>query len=312
MKIITSYTRVASLWDFVSRLTLWHHSYRPGDRDAWIAETGELTSDEQKALKEVARISKHYNTHAVDENGQTWLLDRAFTTNTEKTAWRAVKALLSPTDYLQLTQAVQLFDVRFEKLWRVDEPKLAEHKQLLDEGFAGSNSHETAKILQTFFQPSRVPELVHVYLLPIPEPNSMQGGANLGFGEITLRCSRTEPMSYGRLAGPVWHEAAHLYQQDYCREYERKFIAQISMPATWPSNYTLHSVFREPTVSSLIWPFGYASEHLLDAPSKEHQNDLGKDFENLDPTKARSLGVWVRSHQDARDYCSVCKGAEAA
>lgn len=287
MKFKVSFSRIGCLWDFVEHLTLWHYSYKLDEPEAWIKQTGKLTDREQAALKSIARVAKAYNEGS--KTGESWLLDRAFIAGAEKSAWARVKAQMPKEEFDELKASVSLLEKRFDTIWPDNEKRLIKRQEILEQGLTTKQGKEAAEILSTFFKPANEPESIQIYLLTNAMAGHMQGGANLGVGEISLRCSRTEPMSFQRLAGVVWHEAAHLYQQDYYLNLEREFEARVERPEFWENNYELYSIFREATVSALVWPYGSIAQQLLDFPKPNIERDYGSGYAKIDP---KSMGDW--------------------
>jgi len=297
MKFNITYTYLGSLWDFAERLSGWHFSYNRREIDDWLSFTGALSEKEVAALEVIKVMGQEHNED--NDSGDSWLLDRAFITNSEAYAWKAVHELIGDGQAEKLRAAIKVMEPRFGKLWPDDEERLRQRKAMLKQGLSNAKSAEICEILSSFFQPDNAPEEVSIYLLSNGQRNGMQGGANLGPGEITLRCSRTEPISYERMAGPIWHETTHLYQQKHYLHWEKKFLAKVKKPAKWQGGYPLYSAFREATVSSLVWPYGYVASNMLGI-EQNYVERYGADFEKLDPRRLYDWGyVFAPLHLQA-------------
>ncbi len=264
MKVEVKYSRLGCLWNFVETLTLYHFSYNQGDVKNWLSWTGgDLSEEEKISLKDLSKIADKINQGQKGIKGTSWRLDQAFSADSEKEVWKKVSVLANPEELLIIKKVVALLQPRFDQLWPEESGRLLARQVVLEQGFNSATSDEIVRILTTFFKASKVPDKVEIFLLLNTNPGGTQGGANLAANQISLHCSHSEPITYERFAGIIWHEIAHLFQQDHYYKLENKFVGEIKKPKFWEKRSPGEdSVIREAVVAAMAH-FGYIDHRFL-------------------------------------------------
>ncbi len=299
MRIEVKFSRLGCLWNFVETLTLYHFSYNEKVVQDWLSWTGgELSPLEKETLTELSSVASRLNQGQKGVKGSSWRLDQAFLTKED--AWREVSSIANSEEVEVIKNAIKVLEPRFNKIWPDEEERLRARQQVLEGGFNGAQAARIIKVLRTFFQPDNEPEKVEIFLLLNTEPNSTQGGANLGAGQITLHCSHSEPVTYERFAGIIWHEITHLFLQEHYFKLENAYSSGIQKPAFWdPRTPTGDSIIREAVVASLAHD-GYIDEKFLGLDLEKHwAGDFGAEWRNP-PTTFNSWQNYASYHLQAQ------------
>lgn len=297
MKIEVKYTRLGCLWTFVETLTLYHFSHSEEDVKNWLSWTGgDLSEDEKQALSDLAKVSEKINQGVKGVKGSSWKLDQAFVASLEQSAWEKVSALTTGEELDIIQKAIKLLEPRFNKIWPDEFIRLADRQRVLEKGFNDVSSDRIVQTLTKFFNSDSVPEKVEVFLLLNTRPPSTQGGANLGIGQITLHCSHSDPVTYERFAGIIWHEITHLFQQSHYHQLEDQFVPEIKKPDFWekrsPKEY---SVISEALVSSMSH-YGYIDRKFLNEDlDRRWEKNFGEKWRYL-PAEFNSWGFYSSYH----------------
>ncbi len=179
----------------------------------------------------------------------------------------------------EIKKTFALFDGRFKKIWRAEKGKLFSRQAFLNAKF---ESNIYFKLLQRklkiFYKTDSIPKEINIFLLISSSFGSLGGGANLG-RNITLECSAAQPLNYGRFAGVIWHEIAHIFQQKYCKNLIDRNRCHIQRPIKWPKlSYTVDSVLREATTYCLFSSFGYLENKYINNREKEFEHIAKEKF----------------------------------
>ena len=167
-------------------------------------------------------------------------------------------------------------------------------KEFLDENLYGNeNFNILQEKVKNFYKTEKSPQKINIFLLINSNEQKLSGGANLG-KNITLECSRTTPISYGRFADVIWHEIAHTFQQEYFNNLIAKNDKDIKKPKTWPNkSFNTGSILREPATYCLFDTFGYLTNKYINNRKKDFPTIAQKKFDKENLKNFSSWPIFV-------------------
>lgn len=183
MKFIFKISKLDNFYFFVSNLTEFHFSCRPHFNKDWIETTGELTQGEKLAINKIRPIFKKYG--FIFKKNKSIYLGKYFYCSEDQDKWNILKEYLSRSEYKKLSDAFNVFESRFNKIYRKD--LLQSWKVSLEKELSGENFIKLLNFAKHFFSSKKSEHILNVHLLMSPSLTwSTSGNANLGEKDIAL------------------------------------------------------------------------------------------------------------------------------
>lgn len=219
--------RYANLFHFVSHLAETpSHPYRR----LWLQETGHLTEAEEEALSGFTQLMKRYPIDAKpSENGHDRFLQKPFTLFDDEYVWEEVQKWVdTPSDFELTKRIFASLELRFERVWKNDQPLLENWKKELRQLIPLDIHARIAEDLHLFHQSLSTGERLKVYLLFSLE-NRLGGSAEVGVDRITLHCSRVPQNAWGHdtVLWTLYHEWTHTFQWDHSLGLILDFVKEV-------------------------------------------------------------------------------------
>lgn len=283
--------KTGNLFHFISNLTEWHFSCRRFDNEFWLKKTGPLTQKEKGALKNLKKLLIKYN---FGEN----FLGKPLMGFSEKEAKERLTGLVTRTELNKINKSLDIFEERFEKIWKNEYTILKQWKKKLES--SRINEEEIAKTLNIYFDTVPNPnKALKVYLL-ISSPNyGLNGGANIGTGKITVEIS--DIALFERATATICHEAIHsLYREKIHNEIEKYLTTnkvEKELLDIWPGR-SIFNLFNEAIVSSLT-PQGYLSEKFFNLIV---QNNTKSFIKSMKKNKKIRSYIARKMYSTTKDY----------
>lgn len=183
MKFIFTVSRFDNFYFFVSNLTEFHFSCRPHFNKDWIEATGKLSQEEKLAINKIRPIFKKYG--FVFEKNKSIYLGKHFYCPKDQDKWNILKEYLSSLEYKKLSHAFNVFESRFNKIYRED--LLQNWKFSLEKELSGEKFIKLFDFAKHFFGAKTSDDILNVHLLMSPSLTwNTSGNADLGDKDITL------------------------------------------------------------------------------------------------------------------------------
>ena len=183
MKFNFKISKLDNFYFFVSNLTEFHFSCRPHFNKDWIEATRELNQEEKLAIHRLKPIFKKYG--FVFKNNKSLYLGKYFYCPEDQDKWNALKEYVSRAEYKKLSDGFEVFESRFNKLYRED--LLQNWKASLEKELSGEKFITLLDFAKHFFAAKTSDDILNVHLLMSPSLIwSTSGNANLGDGNIAL------------------------------------------------------------------------------------------------------------------------------
>lgn len=275
-----TYQKTSSLFHFIENLSEWHYSCRLGDNKEWLAQTGELTLEEQVALGEMRLLLQKY------DFGEKFL-GIPFITISEERIWEVIKEWVEPDEYTTLHTVFQVFSPRFNILWQQEEAKLHAWKNKLEELVGQKSYGKQIEGLETFFNIKVQSKTVKVCLLINASEKGGGGNANMGDRIVTLDCSSMNIELVKRLYSTLWHETIHLvFEKEQLNSLLKDFLKD---KGNFLMQSALGQILKSPTAllkEAIVTAVeAYLAKTYLNLDVEEEQR--GKLGVNFEAVKAR-------------------------
>jgi len=250
-EILTSKT--SNQFHFISNLAEWHFSCRRRDNKVWLEKTGELTKEENSALKKFTKIIRKYSF------GEKYLAI-PFIRTEENLIWERVKKWVSSQEYSNIQEIFKVFDKRFNIVWEEEKSGLKLWEGLISDKFIKDSLFKKMFMeVKYFLRAKQLPDLLEIY----PLLGSGGGGANLGKGAITIECSRLSPDRLNGTLAVIIHEIFHLiaYSSPFYVKNLEKSIPIIKISKThifYKLGYSSKNIINEAIINTLA-PMGFIS-----------------------------------------------------
>lgn len=283
------YQKTSNLFHFVENLSEWHFSCRKQDNKGWLAQTGPLSEEEQKALQNMRTLLPRYG---FDDQGK--FLGIPFLTSSEETVWEEVKKWVEPEEYVSLQEIFQVFIPRFEIIWQKEEPKLKAWKNKLEELTKKTSYDILVQDLETLFNVRVADRSVKVCLLANTLEKGGGGNANTGDQTVTLDCSSMNLALAQRLYSTLWHETIHLvFEKQQLNPLLRDFLIT---RGNFLMQTSLGQIVKSPTIllkEALVEVAeSYVSKYHLGLDvEKEQVGKLGPNLEGV-KTNPKNFRLW--------------------
>ena len=279
MKVNFKISRLGNKFHFIQTLAAWHHSTRIWDRENWIKKTGKLSMEEKKALARFAKILKKHSFDSEPSLTRGSFLGKPFFFSSKNEIWKELGNWATKKEVKEIQKIFSLFDKRFQKIWQVEKKKLSIKQAFLNTKFGTYIYFELLqRKLKIFYKTDSIPKEINIFLLISSSSDKLGGGPNLGWN-VTLECSASQPLTYGRFAGVIWHEIAHIFQQKYFKKLIDRNKHRIRRPAKWPKlSYTAESILREAATYCLFSCFGYLENNYINNREKKFEQIAHKKF----------------------------------
>lgn len=269
MKFKIKYTKLGNQFFFISNLADWHFSCRKHYNKQWIKQTGPLTSQEKRALKEFSKIMRKYGFRY--KNKKSVYLGIPFITFSPAYAWRKVKKWVNKNEHKKIKEIFKIFEPRFEKIWLLPSKQLKKAKQILEKKLKEKKTNQILEIISVLYKNKEaLNKTIEIYLFASPPQTGTGGGANLGADKITFECSKISQKELSHILSVIFHEIAHLFEKKYFRPLLKKWVnnlnkrekTKIRKTQVYQEIKNFEIILNEMVVSSLL-PEGYLSEKIF-------------------------------------------------
>lgn len=210
MKYRITYSRISSLFFFISNLAEWHFSCRPEYNKVWIEQTGALTEKESEAVREFGEIMQKYGFEY--RKNKPLYLGQYFFLFSEKDIWEAVKKNVTEAEYKKIREIFRILDPRFKRIW--NKKGIRAWGNLLKKNAESENGKNLMIAIERAVGSQVKIDDLEVHIIPSPiGSKKVAGGANLGYGHVTIEASIADTSDeYMEIAlGIMAHEAAHVF-----------------------------------------------------------------------------------------------------
>jgi|GEM_PF-2035515 len=226
MKISFNISKSANQFFFIQNLAEWHFSCRASFNKEWLEQTGSLSDKEGKALNVLKKLLVKYDFSKI-KNDSSINIYEYFTRYDELKD----KRILGETEIKTYLSAMDVFEGRFEKIWKADLVKLEIVKEILKKAFEKEKKAVLKDLKIIFKDKINDNQDFEVYLLLSAGPSGGGGGANIGPGRVTLECSSLEERLVNHKIAVLWHEITHKLIKTYIEDYGKEFIKQNKIKA---------------------------------------------------------------------------------
>ena len=204
--------RHTCLFYFASNMAEWHFSCAKPMNQAWIAETGNLSSQETAALSTFAALAREFSF------GDRWMGRFFVLAPTGEQALEQTRDLMGDEKAHLLAGTLSALTPRFDAIWQGDLPRLQDFGDRLETELRSEKVGQAMSLVETYFRAACPPVTVHLLL---SRGGWAIGGANEGPGHVTLAA-----MERPGIAVPVevaLHEVVHLMEEAKFRPMYRAF-----------------------------------------------------------------------------------------
>jgi len=200
MKFNFYVSRWANFYFFIQNLSMWHKSSREEYNKHWINLMGNLSDQDQAALKLFASVRKKYSNYGS-------IFEEAFY-KSSKPMYDLEKAI-GKEDHDLVLDTFNKFEDRFSNIYSSDENLLS---SMCSELLLLCSEEKIAPFvdaLNTLYNTSVVELEIDVYLL-LSSPDHNGGGANIDNKSVTLEVSKVPPENINIIFLTLMHEIIHL------------------------------------------------------------------------------------------------------
>ena len=284
---------ISNRYSFVSDLSNWNNAVFPKRRKEWIKRTGKLTSDDLLFLEKFSAI------HRTSDP----LLFLIFFDPQYPDPWQMIAKKIGTQKEEELKDILDYFDVRFQKIWRTEKPKL----EKLRRRFIRRDISATATVKNIVRlcgikgkSTQRIACFLGMSALSVPDCNGWTSDNN-----IVLECSgwpvkRTKEI-YQEI---IPHELFHILLRNNNRLLKKlRELAAENEPSLAKINfegYSSRMAFEEIILSSFI-PEGYLIHKRIEPLDKKP-----KDFQMVRQKFAYLL------RDEAKKYVTAGKSIDRA
>jgi len=207
MKFEIIISKWANFYFFLQNLSLWHFSNAKDYNLFWEKKVGPFTDKEKRALETFKKIQLKY------PFGKNIFRKYFFLS---KNPWETLKKQLPRQGFLILKDIFNLWQKKFESLYKTELPLLKKWQTILKR--RANNAQFNLKILHVLnnlYHTNIGKARVNVYLL-LSTSSHTAGGANIGKNSISLQISQYPINRANHALGIIWHETIHiLFQNKY-------------------------------------------------------------------------------------------------
>jgi len=275
--ITFTYTELSNQFFFISNLAEWHFSCKKHYNDIWL-ENNPLSKEEKEAIVKIKPILQKYGVHRKLKNkyvGVVFFLD--------DTQWEHLSEMVTEKDYKIFQDVFNIFQKRFDQIWKTEEKKIKKWKEILENSEA-IKSKEIIKDIKSFLNSKADPD-IETYLLITPCPDrEIYGGANEGENKISTQVSNKSEKYLSRILAVLFHEVAHVYQRDYANDLTRKYIEKNNLiekykkirPDLSKQGFGARSLFSETIVGFLFngyWEGTLTTKHLQHSKNNKFEKN---------------------------------------
>lgn len=269
--------QTTNLFHFISNLTDWHFSVRKRYAEKWLQQTGELTSEENKCLSEITELFKKYTF------GKNYW-GKVFLTKLDNEVWKEAENAFGE-DAIKFKNLSDIFQKRFDLIWKKEESKLKEWQNLLKEtekDFVNQDLIEDLSVL--FGVTPEIEEDIQVNLL-LGGPG---GGANTDRYCIEMEVSDLPEEKIERVWAVIWHELIHKFWEtgeyrqmlhDFSKEVDSELVKGV------PN----HIVIKEMVVAGLL-PWGYFRKKYFKTDTDEY---IKRALQDLGSREEKSMSYFM-------------------
>jgi len=243
MKFNIKYSKIGNLFFFISNLSEWSSYCRKPYNNLWL-KNNPLKKEEKEALNRLRDIlkQKKYN-----------LVNRSLISSNENEFWQNISKILSENQIANLTESLNIFSERFEKVWLKEEKNL---KKIKDSALKGlSISDGLIALIKKLYGFKKPLKSVNIFLFINPIKKRLIGGGS-GFGAkgIGIECSYITKTNNKNemLVRIILHEITHAYFEERLINKINKFVSSKYFESKYQEFILKSNVYRQ--TGSILGP----------------------------------------------------------
>ncbi len=243
MKFNIKYSKIGNFFFFVSNLSEWSLYCRKNYNDLWLKDSP-LNNKEKGMLDKLRNILKQKKYK---------LVNRSLISLNENEFWQNISKTLPKNQITNLTESLNIFSERFEKLWLKEEKHL---KKIKDNALKSlSISDRLIALIKKLYGIKKSPKSVNIFLFINPIKKHLIGGGS-GFGAkgIGIECSQITKNNNknNMLTRVILHEITHAYFEKRLVNKINKFISSKYFKNKYQKIILKSNVYRQ--TSSILGP----------------------------------------------------------
>ncbi len=236
MKFSFVINKSAIFYFFVQNLSGWHFSNRKDYNVLWLEELGQLSPEEESAIKKMKEIHQRY------PFGKLYLGRQFFL---EENPWIVLKQKLSQEDYISIKNIFSLLEKKFNDFYKKELILLKQWQLTLQKNLNNKNLTTPINVtLGKLYNTSPFSKNIIVYLLPSSISHSGGAGGIIDNKSVNLEVSRFPLNEVRHVIGIIFHEIIHLYFE------KQSFLLRASRK--YPNDRDAVNLVKEATSSSLL------------------------------------------------------------
>jgi len=271
------YTKLSNQFFFIANLADWHFSCRKHYNDIWLKDKP-LSKEEKQAIEKIKSVLQKYGFKNKLQNQHVGAI---FFQDSKQ--WEYLAEIVTKKDYIIFQNTFNVFQERFNQIWKIEEKKIKKWKELLENSKA-IKSKEIIKDIKSFLNSKVDPKIKTYLLLNTDSEGKVRGGANEGKNKISLEVSNIEKKYLSRILSVLFHEVAHVYQRDYANSLIRDFIEKNNLqekykkirPDLLKQGFGIRSLFSETIIGFLFnsyWEGTLTAKHLRHSKNEKFIKD---------------------------------------